>query len=249
MPDSHHKTVQAEFARTAAAFDRRTEGRFDALGVPAFSRVEPGAIVVEVGAGTGNFLTLFADIASRLIAVDLTPAMLAQALVRTPRIEAIVADGAHLPLESGSIDLVASAQSLHHIWEPLHIIKEMKRVMAPGGRVLIVDQAAPERFEQATAMNELETIRDPSHAASRPPSAFRILLSAAGLEIADENVVEVTERLSGWMWPDEFPPDRISAVRDFIEHRGEHTGMNWRRDGDDWVYTRQRIMMLAERPS
>jgi hypothetical protein len=125
----------------------------------------------------------------------------------------------------------------------------MKRVMAPGGSVLIVDQVAPESFEQAAAMNELETIRDPSHAASRPPSAFRILMSAAGLEIADEKLVEITDRFSGWMWPDEFPSDRISAVRDFIERRGEHTGMNWRRDGDDWLFTRNRIMILAERPS
>ena len=248
MPDLHRKAVQAEFERAAETFGRRTAGRFDALGVPEFSRVERGAVVVEVGAGTGNFLKLFAGFASRLIAVDLTHRMLAQARAQTPAIDSVVADGARLPLESRSIDLVASAQSFHHIPEPLHILKEMKRVMAPRGRVLIVDQTAPESFEQAAAMNELEIVRDPSHAASRPPSAFRILMTAAGLEIVDEKVVEVTERLSGWMWPDEFPAERIAAVRDFIERKGESTGMNWRREGDDWVYTRQRIMLLAEQP-
>jgi ubiquinone/menaquinone biosynthesis C-methylase UbiE len=245
---THKETVQTEFSRAAGTFGRRTAGRFDALGVPEFSRVEHGAVVVEVGAGTGNFLRLFAEIASRLIGVDLTHEMLAQAPAHAPAIEAVVADGGRLPLKSDSIDLVASAQGFHHIPEPLHILKEMKRVMAPSGRVLIVDQTAPESFEQAAAMNELEVVRDSSHAASRPPSAFRILMSAAGLEIVDEKVVEVTERLSGWMWPDEFPAERIEAVRDFIERRGETTGMNWRREGDDWVYTRRRIMMLAERP-
>jgi ubiquinone/menaquinone biosynthesis C-methylase UbiE len=244
---THKETVQTEFSRAAATFGRRTAGRFDALGVPEFSRLERGAVVVEAGAGTGNFLKLFDGIASRLIAVDLTHGMLVQARAQTPAMEAVVADGARLPLESDSIDLVASAMSFHHIHEPLHILKEMKRVMAPRGRVLIVDQTAPESFEQAAAMNELETVRDPSHAASRPPSAFRILITAAGLEIVDERVVDVTERLSGWMWPNEFPEERIAAVRDFIEARGETTGMNWRREGDDWVYTRQRIMLLAER--
>lgn len=248
MPDRHKEVVQTEFERSAEAFGRRTAGRFDDLGVPGFSRIERGAVVAEVGAGTGNFLKLFAGNASRLIAVDLTHGMLVQARAQAPMIETVVADGAKLPLESDSVDLVASAQSFHHIWEPLHILKEMKRVMTPRGHVLVVDQTAPERLEQAAAMNELEMVRDPSHAASRPPSAFRILMGAAGLEVVDEKVVEVTERLSGWMWPDEFPAERISAVRDFIERKGGSTGMNWRRDGDDWVFTRRRIMMLARQP-
>jgi SAM-dependent methyltransferase len=248
VPNHHQRTVRAEFERAAGTFGRRTAGRFDALGVPAFSRVQPDSVVAEIGAGTGNFLKLFAGLASRLIAVDLTPAMLAQARVHVPSIEALVADGARLPLASDSIDLVASAQALHHIHDPLRILKEMTRVMAPQGRLLIVDQTAPESFEQAAAMNELEVIRDPSHAASRPPSAFRILIGAAGLDIVDEKLVEVTDRLSGWMWPDEFPPERIAAVRDFIVRRGPATGMNWRQEDDDWVYTRQRIMLLAERP-
>jgi ubiquinone/menaquinone biosynthesis C-methylase UbiE len=245
----HQKAVQAEFERTAEAFGRRTAGRFDDLGVTAFSRVEPGSVVAEVGAGTGNFLKLFAEVASRLIAVDLTHAMLVQARAQTPTIEALVADGALLPLKSRSVDLVASAQTFHHIRDPLRILKEMKRVMTPRGRLLILDQVAPESFEQAAAMNELEVIRDPTHAASRPPSAFRILVGAIGLDITDEKIVDVEHRLSAWMWPEEFPPQRMSAVRDFIERRGMSTGMNWRREDDDWVYTRQRMMLLAERPS
>jgi ubiquinone/menaquinone biosynthesis C-methylase UbiE len=246
--DTHKRAVQAEFERAAQTFGRRTAGRFDALGVPAFSRVEPSSVVAEVGAGTGNFLKLFAGVASRLIAIDLTHAMLARARVDTPSIELLVADGARLPLASGSVDLVASAQAFHHIHDPLRALNEMARVMAPEGRLLIVDQTAPESFEQAAAMNDLEIIRDPSHAASRPPSAFRILVGASGLDIVDEKLVEVTDRLSGWMWADEFPGERIEAVRDFIERRGDATGMDWRQVNDDWVFTRHRIMLLAERP-
>ena len=246
--DPHKEAVQAEFERAAETFGRRTAGRFDDLGVAAFSRAEPGCLVVEVGAGTGNFLKLFAGVASRLVAVDLTHAMLARARADAPAIETVVADGALMPLRSRSVDLIASAQTFHHIRDPVRILKEMKRVMDQEGRLLIVDQVAPENFEQAAAMHELEVIRDPTHAASRPPSAFRILVGAIGLEITDEKIVEVTHRLSAWMWPEEFPPQRIAAVRDFIERRGGSTGMDWRREDDDWVYTRQRMMLLAERP-
>ncbi len=164
-----------------------------------------------------------------------------------PAIEAVVADGAGLPLASRSIDLVASAQALHHIPDPLPVVKEMRRALAPGGHVLIVDQVAPERFEEALAMTELEVIRDPSHAVSRPPSALVMIVRAAGLEIVDRRMSESTDRLSKWMWPGEFPEERIDAVRSFVERRGDETGMDFEREDDDWTFTRRRFMLLAER--
>ncbi len=49
------------------------------------------------------------------------------------------------------------------------------------------------------------------------------------------------------MWPGEFPQERIDATRDFVERFGSETGMDFERDGDDWVFTRRRIMLLARR--
>lgn len=212
-----------------------------------FSQVPQGATILEVGAGTGNFLALFEDRAGRLIALDLTPGMLAEARSRHPGLELVGGDGAKLPFRSGSMDVVASAQALHHVWRPVPLLQEMRRVLKPEGRVLIVDQIAPESFEQTAFMNEIESIRDPSHAISRPPSAFRLMLGAAGLEIEKETLWEGRQRLSSWMWPGEFPPERIEAVRQAIERFGSETGMGFRPEGDDFVFTRRRIMLLAKR--
>lgn len=242
----HDATVRAEFDRAAAAFAERTAGRFDHMDPVSFSRVQPGDTVVEVGAGTGNFLALFAGVAGRRIAVDLTPAMLEQAR-RHEGIDLVAGDGRRLPLRSGSAGLVASAQALHHVHDPATVVKEMRRVARPGGRVLLVDQVATERYEEALMMTELELARDPSHAMSRPPSAYRMIVRAAGLEIVDERVTESEQRLSSWMWPGEFPEERIAAVADLIEKIGPETGMGFERDGDDWVFVRRRLMLLAER--
>ena len=246
--DDRGRGVVDEFTRAASGFAERTKGRFDELDVVGFSRVSHADVIAEVGAGTGHFLSLFEDVGARLVAIDLTPAMLMQARRDHPRIEAVVGDGARLPLRSRSFSLVASAQMFHHVWEPLPILNEMRRVVAPGGSVLVVDQIAPERFEEAVAMTELERIRDPSHASSRPPSAFRILVQAAGMEIADERVVESRSRFSSWMWPGEFPGDRIERVRSFIESRGDETGMDFEAEDGDISFTRRRIMLLARRP-
>jgi SAM-dependent methyltransferase len=247
--DGDRSTLRSEFERVAGYFAERTKGRFDALGVVEFARITPGETVAEVGAGTGNFLSLFEEKAGRLVAIDLVPGMLQVARKELPGVDALVADGARLPLRSRSIDVVASAQAFHHVAQPVPVLREMRRVAAPGGRVLVVDQAATEHFEEAVAMTELEVLRDPSHAVSRPPSAFRIMFRAAGLDIVDERIAEDEQRLSNWMWPGEFPEERIEAVRSFIEEHGAETGMGFGRDGDDWVFVRRRAMFLAAVPT
>ena len=248
MGDPNREAVRGEFRRTAEGFADRTQGRFAGHGVVEFARPQPGWTVAEIGAGTGHFLSLFEDVAGRLVAVDLTPEMLTIARARHEGLELVVADGSALPFGARSIDLVATAQALHHIARPVEVLREMRRVVRAEGRVLVVDQAATEKVEEVMAMDELERLRDPSHAASRPPSAFRTMLAVAGLEVVDERLVEVDNRLSEWMWPGEFPPARIDAVRAFIAERGAETGMDFRPDGEDYVFTRRRIMLLARRP-
>lgn len=245
MTPSEREAITQEFDRAAEGFAARTAGRFAPLDVVTFSRAEPGATVLEVGGGAGNFLSLFEGHGRTLVNLDLTPKMLEISRRDHPGILTVLGDGGWLPLASGSIDLSTSAQALHHVRKPRPLIEEMGRVAGPDGRVLVVDQCATERYEEAVAMNELETVRDPSHAASRPPSAFRTLLSAAGLKVEDEKIVEVPERFSEWMGPGEFPQQRIDAVLDFIGAKGMETGMDFRVEGGEWVFTRRRMMLLA----
>ena len=250
MPADHRASLRSEFERAAAAFAERTVGRFDQLAVVAFSRLREGGTVLEVGAGTGNFLALFEDVAALLLAVDVTPGMLEQARRRHPGLQLVLADGARLPLKDGSVDLAASAQALHHMPDPLPVLRELGRVSKGRGRVLVVDQVATEVPEEAAAMHELEVLRDPSHAATRPPSELRRLLAAAGLRLLDERLAEQEQRLSGWMWPAEFPPERIDAVRELIARRGGETGLGFRElGGGDYAFTRRRVMLLAEAPA
>lgn len=243
-----NRLIQEEFDRTATLFAERTKGRFDDMDAVGFSRVVQGATVLEVGAGTANFLSLFEAVADRLIAVDLTHGMLATARANHPDVRAVQGDGRRIPVASRSIDLVATAQALHHIHEPVPVLREMGRIAKDTGHVLVIDQVASERLEEALAMNEMEVIRDPSHAISRPPSALRVVVQKAGLEIVDERLWEGRNVFSKWMWPGEFPEDRIERVMRFVEGRGAETGMDFRKEDGDWSFRRRRMMILARRP-
>jgi SAM-dependent methyltransferase len=246
-PEGERSVVQDEFERAAPSFSARTKGRFDHMDVVPFSRVAGGDTVLEVGSGTGNFLALFKDVAGALVGVDLTIGMLRQAQAEQSPMRGVQADGNKLPFASRSFDLVCCAQMLHHVWEPVPLLKEMRRVVKPEGHVLVVDQVAPESYEQTAFMNELEALRDPSHATSRSPSVMVTIVRAAGLEVVDDKIVGKENSLSSWMWPDEFPHERIQAVKEFIDKFGHETGMQWRKQGDDWIYYRERMMILAAR--
>jgi SAM-dependent methyltransferase len=246
MPSEDHRAlVQQEFERAAPVFARRTMGRFDHLGAVEFSRVRPGALVAEVGAGTANFLSLFARTAAALIAVDVTHGMLRVATEMHEGISPVVGDGARLPIADRSIDLVSSAHALHHMPDPLPVVREMARVAGAGGSLLFVDIVAPEDPAEATRMDEVMTIRDPSHAAALAAGAFGTLLESAGLRVVDECLVDRTGLVSDWMWPGEFPPERIEAVRDYVQKHWRGLGMGIEPHGDDFTYRDRRMMMLA----
>lgn len=236
-------TVREEFSRTAEAFNQRTRDRFARLGAVEFARTRPGDRVLEVGAGGGGFLKHFQTLASIAVAYDLTPAMLEVARRDHPWMLCAVGDGASVPFRDGTFDLVACALAVHHMAEPLPVVREIARVTRD--RVLIVDQAASEDPAEAAAQTELERLRDPTHATSRPPSAYRSLLEDAGLRVVDERCDETEASLASWASPAEFPEDRVRAVWDFVERRGDATGLRFRRAGSDWAYTRRTLLLLA----
>lgn len=235
--------VRDEFSRTAEAFTQRTRDRYASLGAVEFARTRQGDRVLEVGAGGGGFLKHFQGLASVAVAYDLTPAMLEVAQRDHPWMVCAVGDGASIPFLDGTFDLVACALAVHHMPDPLPIVREMARVTRD--RVLIVDQAAAEDPAEAAAQTELEQLRDPTHAASRPPSAYRALLQEAGLRIVDERQDESDASLASWASPAEFPEDRVRAVWEFVERRGDTTGLRFRRAGSDWTYTRRTLLLLA----
>lgn len=152
--------------------------------VVEFSGAEPDDTVLDVACGPGLLACAFARVARHVTGIDLTPAMLERA--RGLSAEKGLANvswkqGDVLPLPYGeaSFSLVVSRFAFHHFQEPRAVLAEMKRVCAPGGRVVVVDSApAPDK---ADAFNRMERLRDPSHVRAMPPSELAALFTAVGL--------------------------------------------------------------------
>jgi SAM-dependent methyltransferase len=103
-------------------------------------RPPPGATVVDVGCGAGRAVAELAGRGCRAIGVDLDPDMLAAARARFPELDLRSADVAALPLEDGAALGYRADKVYHMLAEPAAALAEARRVLAPGGRIVLVGQ-------------------------------------------------------------------------------------------------------------
>jgi SAM-dependent methyltransferase len=125
-----HGTEPPEQERLAA-LNRITNAAF-----VSFLHVVPGARVLEVGSGLG---ILAAEVASaadgvRVVGVEKSPEQISAA-VQVPGVAYVQGDARHLDFPDGSFDLVYARFLLEHVPDPEQVLREMRRVTRPGGRV------------------------------------------------------------------------------------------------------------------
>ena len=119
----------------------------------ALLRLMPPMVVADLGAGEGTFALQLAQRATKVIAVDTSANMIevgrAQALRHgVGNVDFRLGDMEELPIDGGEVDLAFFSQSLHHALHPERALAEAHRILAPGGRVAILDLAR-HRFEEA----------------------------------------------------------------------------------------------------
>jgi ubiquinone/menaquinone biosynthesis C-methylase UbiE len=84
-----------------------------------------------------------------------------------------------MPYKDGEFSIVSCRFLVHHLQNPLVVLREMARVCKPGGRIVVADMApAPDK---ADALNEEERLRDPSHVRAMPEEELCELFAHAGL--------------------------------------------------------------------
>jgi ubiquinone/menaquinone biosynthesis C-methylase UbiE len=112
-----------------------------------------GDVLVDIGCGSGKLVVAAARTHSGpAIGVDATPGMIVRARRRARR-EGVKADfregvAEHLPFADGSVHAVTSSYFFHHLPSDLKVkaLREMWRVLAPGGRLVITDYGLPQNL-------------------------------------------------------------------------------------------------------
>jgi ArsR family transcriptional regulator len=105
--------------------------------------------MADIGTGTGRLLELFAPHVQEAVGIDGSREMLDVARLKLEakglrQVELRHADLAHLPIQAGRFDLAIIHQVLHFADHPVQVLSEAGRILAPGGRLAVVDFAPHE---------------------------------------------------------------------------------------------------------
>jgi ubiquinone/menaquinone biosynthesis C-methylase UbiE len=169
----------------------------------ALANVASGDRVLDLGCGTGDLAADLARAGARVIAVDVAQAALDRARTRHPELDLrLIALDGPLPFADGDFDAVWSSEVIEHVADTARWLSEVRRVLAPGGRVLLTTPShgrlrllagGMERYSQPlgdhlhlyTVRSLRELLRDFAfgeievRTAAGPPLARRLLLARA----------------------------------------------------------------------
>ncbi|MGV3733635.1 MAG: class I SAM-dependent methyltransferase [Microcella sp.] len=104
---------------------------------------KPGERVLDIAAGTGTSSVALAKSGAEVIALDFSAGMVEEGRKRHPDLTFVQGDAMKLPFADGEFDAVTISFGLRNVQQPKVAIAEMRRVLKPGGRVVICEFSRP----------------------------------------------------------------------------------------------------------
>jgi len=144
------ESSKAYFDAIGAGWDELQQGFFsDAVrdAVLAAANTGEGDVAADLGAGTGFLTQGLVGRGATVIAVDQSPPMLealAAKFSSAAKVECRMGDAERLPIDDGTVDQAVANMFLHHVDRPSNAIREMVRILKPGGRLVVTDLDAHE---------------------------------------------------------------------------------------------------------
>lgn len=161
------------------------------------------ASVLDVATGGGHTAIALAKCVNQVVAIDITPEMLAEAKMASSQegisnIAFRTEDVHNLNISDCQFDIVASRFAVHHFSDVNRALREMCRVLKPGGKFYILDCSVFDGEEPEKEINRIELLRDSSHLCSYSPRLWHQLLKELPLTIEHKFLFEELYELPRW---------------------------------------------------
>ena len=157
--------------------------------------------MLDVATGGGRTALAFASIVRRVVAYDLTEPMLsarAHVRARGAAMEFVAGDAAALPFRDESFDVVTCRTAAHHFSDVAAAVRQIHRVLRPGGSLLLQDILGHDDAEASAFLLEVEKRRDPSHVRSYRAAEWKAFLRAVGLTVIEDSVIWKLREWNEW---------------------------------------------------
>ena len=250
---THQNLILDQFTRQATPFSTAstiTDANALRMIVEA-AAPRTGDRLLDVACGGGIVVCAFAPHVKQATGIDMTPAMLDRARQQATEqgIRNVTwdrGDVTALPYADGAFDIVVTRFSMHHFLDPVGVLREMVRVCAPGGRVVVVDMYASDDPAKAAEWNRAEKLRDPSHVRCLTLAELKGLFGTAGLPEPRASYYELRDEIRNLLarsFPN--PGDDVKIIEMFAASaEDDRLGIPIRRDGERIEYA-YRVAILA----
>ena len=201
-PDQYKQLSIKEFTKAAEIYETDHAGIYEMCKddyPPMLAELERDVFedALDVGCGTGPVIALLAEKypEKHFVGLDITPAMINAAQAKgLSNAEFVVGDAEDLPFDDSSFDAVLCSNSFHHYPNPEAFLREARRVLRSGGKLILRDYTSNDLVVWLMNTFELPLARLAGHGDVQilKVSEFRELVEAAGL------VVEKLEAQKGF---------------------------------------------------
>jgi ubiquinone/menaquinone biosynthesis C-methylase UbiE len=213
MPNDIKSKAQAQFGAASDAYATSTiHAKGESLKILTdLITPQPDWVMLDVATGAGHTALAFAPFVSKVIATDITEAMVNKAAEMAAQrgltnVETRPADAEDLPFADDIFDLLTCRIAFHHFPHPQQALGEFARVLKPGGVLGFTDNVTVADKTAAQYYNDYEKLRDPSHVWVPPLAELQTMFVAAGFEI--EATRQFSKEMEFHDWVDRM---RVSA--------------------------------------
>lgn len=218
--DQHHLAAR-QFGSTAAKYLASTvhSTGADLVRLADLVRRSRASDILDLGCGAGHAsFALARGGPKRVIAYDLAAQMLDVVAIEAKargygQIETCTGAAERLALEDASFDAVVTRYSAHHWLDVPRAIREVIRVLKPGGTFVVIDVLAPESPLMDTVLQTVEMLRDPSHVRNYRESEWRTQFESAGFAVPLVHRWKLSMEFDDWVARIGTSNSRIEALK------------------------------------
>jgi ubiquinone/menaquinone biosynthesis C-methylase UbiE len=192
------EAVRREYDETAGDYDREWASYVDATTGETLRRLSlpGGARVLDVGCGTGALLNELRrlDAGRSLFGVDLSSCMLTEAARKTEgEVPLTGAVAEALPFDENEFDVVVSCNAFHFFLDPESFLAEVRRVLRPGGQLVVTDWC--DDYWACWACDYYLRVTSEAHTRIFGREELRTLLDEAGFDVRRLDTYRIE-----WIW-------------------------------------------------
>lgn len=227
--------VKKQFARSA---DSYVSSKIHRLGgdlntLIEMAQAEKSDLALDAATGGGHTANALAPLVKQVTALDLTPEMLASAKKFITdnghsNVEFVEGDAENMPFDDETFDIVTCRIAPHHFPNIKDFIKEVYRVLKPGGRFLLNDNAAPEVDEFDHFYNKIEKLRDYSHFRAWKKTEWLHMLEMENFEIHEMHRFEKHFEFEDWCTRMHLTDDEVENLTDIMLNANEYVKHKFR---------------------